>query len=109
MAKPEKTLKFHNLACPDCGRDDQLRVDVRATIRIRDDENEVIEIHGWEDDENAVCGHPDCDWSGKVWELEIENQHRDDEDGDEDDEAQGDGVQHAQQGADASREDRSAP
>lgn len=53
-----------NMACPDCGNDDQLLIDFVGTARLYPDGTEDCGDHTWDD--KSACRCDGCGWSGNV-------------------------------------------
>lgn len=58
----------HNMACPNCGEDDELHVVFTGECRLFPDGTEDDGDHEWEGKSACRCGA--CDWTGTVDDAE---------------------------------------
>ena len=66
--------KVWGMACPECGRDDELQVEVRALCYLDADGTDDYGDHEWDPDSWCSCAL--CDWHGKVKDATIETKEQ---------------------------------
>lgn len=72
-----KTVKErHGLECPDCGRDDGLKVSMRTWATLLPDGTDETGELAWTTDSDIICV---CSWSGKAYEAAVSEPETDPE------------------------------
>jgi hypothetical protein len=60
-----------NMACPTCGSDEDLLVDITTLAYLTPDGTEPTGDHDWDDDSDCRCSA--CDHAGRVSDFRIHN------------------------------------
>lgn len=75
-ATPPTIASEWGLACPDCGQDDNIEVELRVWATLSVDGTEIVDgDHEW--DRRSWCRCSACDRYGMVREFSTDNQHQD--------------------------------
>lgn len=71
MSETEATVRSEfGLACPQCGRDDDLRICLRSWAAITPEGTECDGDHHWDNKSGCICDH--CNHSGTVSDFQVE-------------------------------------
>ena len=53
-----------DIACPECGRDDQMNIELQVTARLTPDGTETFGDHEWSSESDCWCAA--CNWQGQI-------------------------------------------